>query len=111
VFGLEGKYTQLSYQFSHVKNYFACCSVNLAQKGMLAKGCSTMSYRRAASPTCAGSRYSVWSAAVGDPHFITSDGAKYTFNGVGEYWYVYSKDVNVGTKVQVRFVKAVDFCK
>ena len=28
----------------------------------------------------------------GDPHFTTIDGLTYTFNGLGEYWLVRTRD-------------------
>ena len=29
-----------------------------------------------------------WSFTGGDPHFTTLDGASYTYNGKGDFWYV-----------------------
>ncbi len=111
VSGLAGKSTQLSYQLSHVKNYFACCSADLIQNKTSTKSCTSMTYQRATSQTCKGFRYSAWSAVVGDPHFITSDGTRYTFNGIGEYWFVYSPDETFATKIQVRFTPTVNACE
>ena len=31
---------------------------------------------------------------MGDPHITTLDGYSYTFNGLGEYWLIKSKDGN-----------------
>lgn len=39
----------------------------------------------------------------GDPHFTTSDGQSYTFNGQGEYWMVYAPGQ---VSVQTRLAKA-----
>lgn len=33
-----------------------------------------------------------WSFTVGDPHFTTLDGASYTYNGKGDFWYVVFTD-------------------
>ena len=39
---------------------------------------------------------------MGDPHFGTSDGLRYTFNGLGEYWLLKSSS----TEIQVRTDRA-----
>lgn len=40
----------------------------------------------------------------GDPHFTTSDGSSYTFNGIGEYWMVYAPGTVL---IQTRLEKAL----
>lgn len=109
-FDLVGKQSQLSYMNSHVKNYFSCCSADLIENGTLTQACSTFSYKRSVATSCNEFRYSGLTAVVGDPHFVTADGTKYTFNGVGEYWLVYS-DNSANAKIQVRFSKAVNYSK
>jgi len=39
---------------------------------------------------------------MGEPHFGTSDGLRYTFNGLGEYWLLKSSS----TEIQVRTDRA-----
>ena len=40
----------------------------------------------------------------GDPHITTTDGAEYTFNGLGEYWMVYAPgEFNMQTRLAKTF--------
>jgi hypothetical protein len=54
--------------------------------------------------TCGGYQAQETIMTWGDPHFTTSDGQTYTFNGEGEYWMVYSPG---RVSIQTRLAKAV----
>lgn len=47
--------------------------------------------------------YAIVAWFFGDPHITTPDGKKYTFNGVGEYWFLKSDIINI----QIRASQAV----
>lgn len=40
-------------------------------------------------------------AAIGDPHITTFDNIDYTFNGYGEYWFIYDQKVPFGVQARM----------
>ncbi|XP_052791745.1 uncharacterized protein LOC128225887 [Mya arenaria] len=65
------------------------------------KYCSLF-YSKNPSDTCTGYRPPSWRPSGGDPHISTIDGAKYTFNGRGEYVLVQHTSENISMIVHVR---------
>ncbi|KAI6645950.1 Mucin-like protein [Oopsacas minuta] len=86
------------------EGYVQCCS--------LSNKCDLF-YRRRPSQNCDRYVFRPFTWGFGDPHVISMDGFMYTFNGIGEYWYLFPVeqcDFQVQTRTQpIRDTEATVF--
>ncbi|XP_046394152.1 protein mesh-like [Ischnura elegans] len=76
-----GKVPTLSQWYNDKIPFHLCC----LWQGRDSEGCKTYLTERRPTQNCSGYAPPAIALVFGDPHFITFDGAEYTFNGKGEF--------------------------
>jgi hypothetical protein len=93
------KVPTLSQWYNDMIPRFVCC---LWQEET-AVGCETLRFERRPTQDCVAYQPPAIAGVYGDPHIITFDNLKYTFNGKGEFVLVRTESIRNRLEVQGRF--------